>query len=258
MGSHSTGIAIALAIGIPTILAICVGIYFYRKGRKRFLKEDLEFDKDQHISNINDDLSYDNLNELQLKDQKEDNIKLDDSTNSDTSETITIPKNSKQIKRYVPAYRQKYQSSIINSTTSINNNSRNSSYSNLNNSEQKNPIINSNSSINSHNSQITQQGELNFSDYNIPSDLNDISKSLKQSIPLYNGKRSKSFDSNKQELNPTQDDDHHNNIQPYDLQNNYNVNDEFEIKEEDQYENEFTNYEENKRDYINQLRPKKN
>ncbi|KAH3682203.1 hypothetical protein WICPIJ_006824 [Wickerhamomyces pijperi] len=44
----------------------------------------------------------------------------------------------------------------------------------------------------------------------------------------------------------------------YPLQNNiYDQSNEFEIQEEDQYVNEFTNYEENKRAFIQELRPKR-
>lgn len=41
----------------------------------------------------------------------------------------------------------------------------------------------------------------------------------------------------------------------YKLQNNYDVENNNEITEEDQYENEFTNYTENRREFINSLRP---
>lgn len=43
----------------------------------------------------------------------------------------------------------------------------------------------------------------------------------------------------------------------YLLKNNYDIMNTNEIAEEDQYENEFTNYSENKREFINSLRPKK-
>ncbi|CCF59422.1 hypothetical protein KAFR_0H00120 [Kazachstania africana CBS 2517] len=42
----------------------------------------------------------------------------------------------------------------------------------------------------------------------------------------------------------------------YYLKNNYNIDDENQITEEDQYENEFTNYSENKRQFIDSLKPK--
>ncbi|AEY97984.1 FAFR300Cp [Eremothecium gossypii FDAG1] len=42
----------------------------------------------------------------------------------------------------------------------------------------------------------------------------------------------------------------------YMLKNNYDVTNNEEITEEDQYENEFTNYSENKREFIDSLRPK--
>lgn len=42
----------------------------------------------------------------------------------------------------------------------------------------------------------------------------------------------------------------------YRLQNNYDIRDATHIAEEDQYENEFTNYSENKREFIDSLRPK--
>ncbi|AGO11173.1 AaceriAFR300Cp [[Ashbya] aceris (nom. inval.)] len=42
----------------------------------------------------------------------------------------------------------------------------------------------------------------------------------------------------------------------YMLKNNYDVTNNKEITEEDQYENEFTNYSENKREFIDSLRPK--
>ncbi|SMN22310.1 similar to Saccharomyces cerevisiae YIL158W AIM20 Putative protein of unknown function [Maudiozyma saulgeensis] len=41
----------------------------------------------------------------------------------------------------------------------------------------------------------------------------------------------------------------------YKLQNNYDVQNNNEIEEEDQYENEFTNYTENRRQFINSMRP---
>ncbi|CAR23082.1 Aim20p [Lachancea thermotolerans CBS 6340] len=44
----------------------------------------------------------------------------------------------------------------------------------------------------------------------------------------------------------------------YMLKNNYDVENASQIAEEDQYENEFTNYSESKREFINSLRPKKN
>ncbi|SCV06228.1 LANO_0H24916g1_1 [Lachancea nothofagi CBS 11611] len=44
----------------------------------------------------------------------------------------------------------------------------------------------------------------------------------------------------------------------YMLKNNYDAKNADEIAEEDQYENEFTNYSENKREFINSLRPRKN
>lgn len=43
----------------------------------------------------------------------------------------------------------------------------------------------------------------------------------------------------------------------YLLKNNYDIMNTNEIAEEDQYENEFTNYSENKREFIDSLRPKK-
>lgn len=43
----------------------------------------------------------------------------------------------------------------------------------------------------------------------------------------------------------------------YRLQNNYDIRDDHHIAEEDQYENEFTNYSENKREFIDSLRPKR-
>ncbi|SCU85167.1 LAME_0D00364g1_1 [Lachancea meyersii CBS 8951] len=43
----------------------------------------------------------------------------------------------------------------------------------------------------------------------------------------------------------------------YMLRNNYDVKNSEEIAEEDQYENEFTNYSESKREFINSLRPRK-
>lgn len=45
--------------------------------------------------------------------------------------------------------------------------------------------------------------------------------------------------------------------EPYKLKNNYDMGNNEEIEEEDQYENEFTNYSENKREFIASLRPKK-
>ena len=42
----------------------------------------------------------------------------------------------------------------------------------------------------------------------------------------------------------------------YQLQNNYDIKNSAHIAEEDQYENEFTNYSENKREFIDSLRPK--
>ncbi|CAR26724.1 ZYRO0B16632p [Zygosaccharomyces rouxii] len=48
-----------------------------------------------------------------------------------------------------------------------------------------------------------------------------------------------------------------NNKQPvYSLKNNYDIKNTSEIQEEDQYENEFTNYSESKRTFIDSLRPK--
>lgn len=49
---------------------------------------------------------------------------------------------------------------------------------------------------------------------------------------------------------------HESKSEIYMLKNNYNVDKDDEIAEEDQYENEFTNYSENKREFINSLRPK--
>ncbi|SCU85685.1 LAFA_0D17128g1_1 [Lachancea sp. 'fantastica'] len=43
----------------------------------------------------------------------------------------------------------------------------------------------------------------------------------------------------------------------YMLKNNYDVKNKSEIAEEDQYENEFTNYTESKREFINSLKPRK-
>lgn len=43
----------------------------------------------------------------------------------------------------------------------------------------------------------------------------------------------------------------------YHLKNNYDITNADQIAEEDQYENEFTNYSENKREFIDKLRPKK-
>lgn len=42
----------------------------------------------------------------------------------------------------------------------------------------------------------------------------------------------------------------------YKLQNNYDMSNIGEIAEEDQYENEFTNYSQSKREFIESLRPK--
>lgn len=46
------------------------------------------------------------------------------------------------------------------------------------------------------------------------------------------------------------------NQQLYSLKNNYDIRNTSEIQEEDQYENEFTNYSESKRQFIDSLRPK--
>lgn len=50
--------------------------------------------------------------------------------------------------------------------------------------------------------------------------------------------------------------DSNNQQQVYSLKNNYDIKNTSEIQEEDQYENEFTNYSESKRAFIDSLRPK--
>lgn len=51
------------------------------------------------------------------------------------------------------------------------------------------------------------------------------------------------------------DSDSHRDSSVYKLQNNYDVKNNNEITEEDQYENEYTNYTENRRQFIDSLRP---
>lgn len=189
--------------------------------------------------------------------------------NSSNSNTNKADKNKKR--RFTPAYKQRIKSTYIATQSSTTTTSRNSSVSNLANlSPSKPPSVNLNESNSSIVSTSNHSNGTNFSSYNIPMNLNDqhsLSKALLQqqppplqppvpirqqshnSLSSLTGQRFRTD----QELPATDDQQQQ---KPYDLKNNYDVSDDFQITEEDQYVNEFTNYEENKRAYIEELRPK--
>ncbi|CCH43005.1 hypothetical protein BN7_2552 [Wickerhamomyces ciferrii] len=258
MGANSTSIAVGCAVGIPCFIALCVALVFFLKTRRRFQREDLEYSQD--VNDMDKDLSYTNIDQLKLEKENNYNSNSEPSEDSDQSrqnhdgdeevETkASQDQGSQKQPRYVPAYRRKFKSSVSNL-----NSSRNSSFSNLpnNGSTQKDG---SNSSINSN---TTNQTDMFYNNIPLMDQPNankqaestnnslDLARSLQQPTPSYSKRpvtqRSSSVSS-------AGDDD-------YDLKNNYTVDNEDEIQEEDQYENEFTNYSENKRAYIDSLRPK--
>lgn len=271
--ANSTGIAVGCAVGIPCFIAFCVAFVFWVKTRRRFQQEDLEFSKNQGVNEMDRDLSYNNIEQLKLeKDEgnfntnsepsedsdqsRHQNQQLDDEDEKKSSNQLSRDDSKKQ--RYIPAYRKKLKSSITNL-----NNSRNSSFTNLQNGN-SGQIHGSSSSINSsttnhtntdyfYNNIPVMQDQQNGSSKQLADSSNnslDLARSLQQPTPSYSKKpafnRSASISTNNDV--ETEDD--------YDLKNNYKVENEHEIQEEDQYENEFTNYSENKRAYINSLRPK--
>lgn len=253
--AYSTGIAVGCAVGIPVFLAFLVAFIFFVKTRRRLAREDRQFREDVEINNVNTDLSYDNINELRMDKSKEVPHVNPSSGSSDDGkiqdkQADSVPSSPKQEKkkRYVPAYRKQLRSSMTNFTTS----SRNSSFSNLNN----NNVQGSNSSINSINTTATDHFYSNVvpvlddsnPKLNHESSSIDLAKTLQQPTPSYSKKVS----------TPTRSSTNSINDEEYNLKNNYDVANEFEIQEEDQYENEFTNYSENKRTFIESLRPKTN
>ncbi len=260
MGGNSTGIAVGCAVGIPCFIAFCVAFVFFLKTRRRFKEEDLEFSRHHDVDEMNKDLSYNNFEQLKME---QDNTNSEPSEDSDQSghhnqdsgiddsekkSTQTSTNESKK-QRYVPAYRKKFKSSITNL-----NNSRNSSFSNLQNGGSA--VQGSNSSINSN---TTNQTDYFYNNIPIMQDQSgtkqadssnnslDLARSLQVPTPSYS-KKPAFTKSSSVSTNDDEDD--------YDLKNNYRLENEHEIQEEDQYENEFTNYSENKRAYINSLRPK--
>lgn len=262
MASNSTSIAVGCAVGIPCFVAFCVAFIFWIKTRKRFHQEDLEFSRQHEVDDIERDLSYSNIDQLKLEKDTNFNTNSEPSEDSDQSrhngqhdedesekKAADVSRNDSKKQRYIPAYRKKFKSSITNL-----NNSRNSSISNLHNAGAQ--IQGSNSSINSN---TTNQTDL-FYNNSVPvldgarqtessNNSLDLARTLQQPTPSYS-KKSSSVNRSAS-VSTSQNDE-----EDYDLKNNYKVENEHEIQEEDQYENEFTNYSENKRAYIDSLRPK--
>lgn len=261
MASNSTSIAVGCAVGIPCFVAFVVAFVFWIKTRKRFRQEDLEFSRHHEVDEIERDLSYSNIDQLKLEKDANFNTNSEPSEDSDQSrhngqqdeddsekKDTEVSRNDSKKQRYIPAYRKKFKSSINNL-----NNSRNSSISNLHNAGSQ--IQGSNSSINSN---TTNQTDL-FYNNSVPvldgprqtessNNSLDLARSLQQPTPSYSKKPLNRSASVSTTPNAEEED--------YDLKNNYKVENEHEIQEEDQYENEFTNYSENKRAYIDSLRPK--
>ncbi|ONH70195.1 Altered inheritance of mitochondria protein 20 [Cyberlindnera fabianii] len=263
--ANTTGIAVGCAVGIPALVALLVAGYFFVKTRERLAREDIEFQKDIDVHNMDEDLSFDNIEQLRVEksvanaaateqqnfdhsessdDGKGGSEKSEDTANMQKSDS----QNNKKKNRYVPAYRQKMKSSM----TSLSNNSRSSSFTNLQQQPQIPQLENSNSSINSSNTNMTDHFYSNVpvidNDNTVESSHNsiDLARSLQQPTPSYSKKPIMQRSSS----TSTADDE-------YDLKNNYKFDNEHEIQEEDQYENEFTNYSENKRAFIEGLRPKR-
>ncbi|EJS42823.1 skg1p [Saccharomyces arboricola H-6] len=110
----------------------------------------------------------------------------------------------------------------------------------------------SNTSFHTRNSSITSVNKPDM-----PEDVFATPKSATLSrVPSTSDKDSEEFDDGhamKDSRFATADKD---NKDLYKLQNNYDVGNIGEIAEEDQYENEFTNYSQSKREFIESLRPK--
>jgi len=265
--ANVTSIAVGCAVGIPCFLAFCVALIFWTTTRRRFVKEDLEFNKKHEADDFDRDLSYNNIEQLKLQQEHDVNNQSEPSEDSDQSrhpnqqededekEKNGVERNDSRKTRYVPAYRKKMKATL--------NTSRNSSFTNLGNGQSNN-----NNNHTTSNSSITSN-TTNHTDYlynNVPvidsdgtkqvdssSNSLELARSLQQPTPSYSKKqpvfnRSTSVSTNNDD-DAIEDD--------YDLKNNYKLENEHEIQEEDQYENEFTNYSENKRAYIDSLRPKK-
>jgi hypothetical protein len=279
---NQTAIAVGLAVGVPVLLAFAGTGYFVVKTRRRLAREEIDFEQDEEIGDVNTDLSYDNIHQLRVvkntqhiaggvntdpssgssddgrNDKQSMTLRSDSLPSSPKQETNNNNNNSngsKKQKRFVPAYRKHLKSSMTNLANG--NSSRNSSISNLNNNS--NLIQGSNSSINSTNTNVTDYF------YSVPimdtpdtpsktptsaqleTSSNDLARSLQQPTPSYGKKPA----FHRSSSDSTNGEDH-----DYNLKNNYDASNEYEIQEEDQYENEFTNYSESKRTFIESLRPK--
>lgn len=266
---NTTGIAVGCAVGIPSGIAICVALFFFRKTRRRFAREDVEFQKDTEMRDIDQDLSYDNLDQLRIHSRRsaghehttstedsdqERHEKAQDDNYSDNNENgpstrnlsnsnINNNDNNKRRTRYVPAYRKQMKSQINSVSTS-----RNSSYSNLPNggtATASNASITTNSTENFYSNVPVVDGD---NKDNSCRNSMELAKSLQIPTPSYSKRPSMNRSSSASTMQYTDDE--------YDLKNNYDLANEGEIQEEDQYENEFTNYSENKRAFIEGLRPK--
>jgi hypothetical protein len=256
--ANTTGIAVGCAIGIPTFFAFCIAFFFLRKNRKRLNREDLEYQQNQEIREIDQDLSYDNMDQLKVDNAQQDfsngltSEESDQERREKSQEDLNNDNNSNgngsnKKQRYVPAYKKKMRSSMNNLG-----NSRNSSFSNLN---PPNALGSSNASINTNSTNLTDNFYTNVpvldndSQANEASTANsaDLARSLQLPTPSY---------SKRPPMNRTSSTSTMHTEEEYDLKNNYDLANEGEIQEEDQYENEFTNYSENKRAFIEGLRPK--
>lgn len=247
--ANTTGIAVGCAIGVPTFVALCIAYFFFRKSRKRIEQEDLELQKDDDIRDMDQDLSYDNMDQLKAAQGVQAPSEDSDQDKSGSADTDTSPAgDSKKQQRYIPAYR-KQMKSAINSLG----NSRSSSLSNLNPpSGQGGSHMGSNSSINSNSNSINTDTfysnvpvlESEQKDHLSRRNSMELARSL-HATPSYKiPQMARTASASSMENDE------------YDLKNNYNVDNHHEIQEEDQYENEFTNYSESKRAFIDGLRPK--
>lgn len=112
-------------------------------------------------------------------------------------------------------------------------------------------------------SSLSQLHSINHSSSSFHTRASSMNSAIKLAPPAENifstpkSEKALSNNKSKNEERSERPDKHDKHDDVYVLKNNYDITNSSEIAEEDQYENEFTNYSENKREFINSLRPKK-
>lgn len=273
------GLIVGCAVGIPSAVAVLIAAAFFLKLRQRLKQEDLEYSKRTEFNDLNQDLSYENVEHLIIdesdekkephehqhehqlpgQDQGEDaHRESDEAQDGDqvTPKKAQVARSKSQ--RYVPAYRLKYQKSLRQ--TSSHHPHAHSHNSTSTSSGTQNPSTpgsshNHSSSVSSTNTSATNPADfynavipmIDDKTVNSSNTSIELARTLQQPIPNFYKKPAFSRSVSSSSLE--KDDD-------YNLKNNYDIQNDFEIQEEDQYENEFSNYSKNKKLFIDELRPK--